>query len=192
MTVATRYAAVDTGALEGLYATTRGFTRTIAEQTATWEAALSLHGIEVARAIEDALAGYNMVLDLVTGREPLSQSWIRQLHERLLRSQTTFTVFTVLGPQTHPMPKGVYKTQPHQRRDRPGVPLYAAERYACGDVTALGGDRHRRVRRSLASGPGRLCSLRVRADPPLRRRQRARRQGLGVHLPLSRARRGPW
>lgn len=109
MTVATRYAAVDTGALEGLYATTRGFTRTIAEQTATWEAALSLHGIEVARAIEDALAGYNMVLDLVTGREPLSQSWIRQLHERLLRSQTTFTVFTVLGPQTHPMPKGVYK-----------------------------------------------------------------------------------
>jgi len=72
-----------------------------------------LHGIEVARAIEDALAGYDVVLDLVTGREPLSQSWIRQLHERLLRSQTTFTVFTVLGPQTHPMPKGVYKTQPN-------------------------------------------------------------------------------
>lgn len=113
VTVATRYAAVDTGALEGLYPTTRGFTRTIAEQTATWEAALSSHGMEVASAIEDALAGYDMVLDLVTGREPLSQSWIRQLHERLLRSQTTFTVFTTIGPQTHALPKGIYKTQPN-------------------------------------------------------------------------------
>ncbi len=37
--VATRYAAVDTGAIEGLYSTNRGFTRTIAEQTATWQEA---------------------------------------------------------------------------------------------------------------------------------------------------------
>ncbi|MGI8721800.1 MAG: hypothetical protein ACR2JG_06185 [Geodermatophilaceae bacterium] len=55
--VATRYAAVDTGAIEGLYTTSRGFTRTIAEQTATWEAALRQHGKDVERSIADALNG---------------------------------------------------------------------------------------------------------------------------------------
>lgn len=52
--VASRYAAVDTGALEGLYTTNRGFTRTIAERTANWEAALAAHP-EAAHHIRDAL-----------------------------------------------------------------------------------------------------------------------------------------
>ncbi|MBA3251865.1 MAG: Fic family protein [Geodermatophilaceae bacterium] len=111
--VATRYAAVDTGAIEGLYATTRGFTRTIAEQTATWEAALAQHGDDVAGSIADALNGYEMVLDLVTGRAPLTEAWLRQLHEVICASQETYAVFTAVGQQRQPLPKGQYKTMPN-------------------------------------------------------------------------------
>lgn len=111
--VATRYAAVDTGAIEGLYATNRGFTRTIAEQTATWEAALRQHGPEVARSIGDALNGYEMVLDLVTQARPLTEAWIRRLHEVLCASQEMFTVATELGLQEQPLPKGSYKLAPN-------------------------------------------------------------------------------
>jgi Fic family protein len=111
--VATRYAAVDTGAIEGLYTTNRGFTRTIAEQTATWEAALKQHGEHVERSIADALRGYDMVLDLVTGAAPISESWIRQLHETLCASQETYDVMTAVGMERQPLPKGVYKTMPN-------------------------------------------------------------------------------
>jgi Fic family protein len=111
--VATRYAAVDTGAIEGLYTTTRGFTRTIAEQTSTWQAALAQHGEHVRASIEDALNGYDLVLDLVTGRRPVTESWIRQLHEVLCASQTTYRVHTAVGVRDQPLPKGAYKTQPN-------------------------------------------------------------------------------
>ena len=111
--VATRYAAVDTGAIEGLYSTTRGFTRTIAEQTATWEAALRQHGGDVARSIADALTGYEMVLDLVTGSTTISETWIRQLHEVICASQETYEVMTAVGLQRQPLPKGQYKTMPN-------------------------------------------------------------------------------
>ncbi|MGL4745782.1 MAG: Fic family protein, partial [Dermatophilaceae bacterium] len=111
--VATRYAAVDTGAIEGLYTTNRGFTRTIAEQTATWEAALAQHGEHVERSINDALAGYELVLDLVTGAQPITEAWIRHLHEVICKSQETYEVFTAVGPQKQPLPKGAYKTMPN-------------------------------------------------------------------------------
>ncbi|MDQ3714678.1 MAG: Fic family protein [Actinomycetota bacterium] len=111
--VATRYAAVDTGAIEGLYTTSRGFTRTIAEQTATWEAALRQHGKDVERSIADALNGYEMVLDLVTGRSPITESWIRQLHETICASQTSYEVITAIGPQRQTLPKGQYKQMPN-------------------------------------------------------------------------------
>lgn len=113
MRVATRYAAVDTGAIEGLYTTTRGFTRTIAEQTATWEAALAQHGEHVERSINDALAGYELVLDLVTGAQPITEAWIRHLHEVICASQKTYDVITAIGLQKQPLPKGSYKTMPN-------------------------------------------------------------------------------
>mgnify|MGYP001252790070 CR=1 FL=1 len=110
--VASRYAAVDTGAIEGLYETTRGFTRTIAEQSANWEAALSAHP-EAEHHIRDALAGYELVLDAVTRREAVTQVWIRELHRTLCASQETYTVYVeVLGtltPESRPLPKGTYK-----------------------------------------------------------------------------------
>ena len=41
VSVATRSAAVDTGAIEGLYTVDRGFTKTIATQGAAWQNALA-------------------------------------------------------------------------------------------------------------------------------------------------------
>lgn len=111
--VATRYAAVDTGAIEGLYTVDRGFTRTIATEAASWEVALQQRGESVRRSIEDALNGYEYVLDAVTGNTPLSDVWIRTLHEILCASQTDYTVYTSQGPQRQQLPKGVYKTFPN-------------------------------------------------------------------------------
>lgn len=109
VTLATRYAAVDTGAIEGLYETNRDFTRTIAEQTSTWQAALAGRGEHVARSIQDALNGYEMVLDVVTARQPITEAWLRRLHEVLCASQETHEVVTAVGLQEQPLAKGQYK-----------------------------------------------------------------------------------
>ncbi len=111
--VATRYAAVDTGAIEGLYSVDRGFTRTIATQAAAWEATLRSHGEHVGKSIQGALDGYEMVLDAVTHQLPVTEAWIRRLHEVMCGSQETFTVHTELGPQQHDLPLGRYKTSPN-------------------------------------------------------------------------------
>ncbi len=114
--VASRYAAVDTGALEGLYTTNRGFTRTIAERTANWEAALAAHP-EAAHHIRDALAGYEFVLDAVTAARPVTEAWIRQLYEVLLASQDGHDVFVevagTLHRQRRALARGAYKTEPN-------------------------------------------------------------------------------
>lgn len=116
--ITTRYAAVDTGAIEGLYTVDRGFTRTIAEETATWETALDARGEPVRRSIDDALRGYEFVMDAVTGSQPITESWIRQLHETLCNSQDTYTVYTAVGEQRQDLPKGVYKSMPNSPTGR--------------------------------------------------------------------------
>src|SRR5262245_6506816 len=42
-----RAAAIDTGAIEGLYEVDRGFTFTVAAQDAAWQAAMDEHGAQV-------------------------------------------------------------------------------------------------------------------------------------------------
>ncbi len=108
--VATRYAAVDTGAIEGLYAVDRGFTRTIATEAAAWESVLHAQGDEVVRSIEDQLRAYEMVLDAVTGHTILTEAWVRRLHETICRSQETYTVYTEIGPRRQALPTGQYKS----------------------------------------------------------------------------------
>ena len=111
---ATRSAAVDTGAIEGLYQVDRGFTRTIATEAANWEVVLGAREEETQRAIEDALAAYDFVLDAATGiRGPITEVWIKQLHATICASQATHRVYTAAGPQDQPFPKGEYKTQPN-------------------------------------------------------------------------------
>lgn len=113
MTAAKRYAAVDTGAIEGLYAVDRGFTRTIATQAAAWEAVMESRGAHVRPAFDDALSGYEYVLDAATQTVGITELWIKELHEIICASQDTYTVFTVTGPQEHPLPKDRYKEMPN-------------------------------------------------------------------------------
>lgn len=111
--VVRRYAAIDTGAIEGLYKVDRGFTKTVATQSAAWQTALIAKGDKARRAIEDALAAYEYILDVTTGSTEISEMWIRSLHEVICRSQDTYVVETEVGLQDQPLPKGVYKTLPN-------------------------------------------------------------------------------
>ncbi len=117
LTEAMRSAAVDTGAIEGLYTTDRGFTRTVATQAAAWEMVADEKGAHVRRAIEDAVAGYELVLDAVTASvmTVITEAWIRSLHEVMMASQETYRVYVEAldGYQDHPLPRGQYKQQPN-------------------------------------------------------------------------------
>ena len=115
--VATRYAAVDTGAIEGLYTTDRGFTKTIATQGEFWQRALDLKGEQVRRSIEGALAGYDYVLDAVTGSAPITTKWIRELHAVITKHQKTYPVYVPgtdgFFEDQRPLPHGEYKQYPN-------------------------------------------------------------------------------
>ena len=108
-----RAAAVDTGAIEGLYETDRGFTFTIAMQIAHWETALAEKGPNVRALFESQLNAYDYVLDFATQRVPIAEAWIRELHAQVCRSQDTYQVLTEIGWQEHPLPKGEYKHLPN-------------------------------------------------------------------------------
>lgn len=113
-----RAAALDTGAIEGLYEVDRGFTFTVATQAATWELAIDQKGQNVRALFESQLAAYDMVLDFATRQAPMAEAWIRQLHAEVCRSQDTYLVQTPKGPQSQELPKGQYKHLPNHVRGR--------------------------------------------------------------------------
>jgi Fic family protein len=129
--VAKRAAAIDTGAIEGLYEVDRGFTYTVAMETAAWEAALEQKGPGVKPLFEAQLHAYDYVLDLATKAEPISEAAIRALHEEVCRAQLTYRVITAVGPQEQELPKGQYKSLPNHVRTRKGTD----HSYAPVDVT---------------------------------------------------------
>ncbi len=113
VTVAVRAAAIDTGAIEGLYHVDRGFTMSVALQTFAWELALGERGEGVRELFEAQLAGYELAIDAVTVKTALSEAWIRSLHERICAPQATYRVLTEMGLQDHALPKGRYKDLPN-------------------------------------------------------------------------------
>jgi Fic family protein len=141
--VATRYAAVDTGAIEGLYTTDRGFTRTIATQGEFWERALSERGEQVRRSIQDALNAYDHVLDAATGSVPLTAKWVRELHSIITEHQPGFTVHILVGDRVRteerPLPKGEYKRLPNNPTNKATgiVHDYAPPEDASAEVARL-------------------------------------------------------
>jgi hypothetical protein len=86
--VAVRAAAIDTGALEGLYEVDRGFTMSVALQSFAWEHALAERGEGVRAFFEAQLAGYELAIDAVTGQTPPSEAWLR-VRSSKLRTPTT-------------------------------------------------------------------------------------------------------
>lgn len=106
---ALRAAALETGAIEGLYTSSRGVTRTVALQGAMWEAALEEIGPDVRGHFEAQLDALDHVLELARQDAPVTEVWIRQLHEITCRNQDTYPVTTPLGVQQHELAKGSYK-----------------------------------------------------------------------------------
>lgn len=107
-----RAAAIETGAIEGLYETDRGFTFTAATANAV-VATLGDPDSTRARLIESQLSAYDYVLDFATAQVPIAEAWIRQLHEVICNNQDTYRVETAVGPQEQTLPKGQYKTVPN-------------------------------------------------------------------------------
>jgi Fic family protein len=126
-----RAAAIDTGAIEGLYEVDRGFTLTVAKQTTAWELAINEKGGEVRQLFDAQLGAYDFVLDLVTRKTPVTEAWIRQLHMELCKPQGKYLVQTPSGPQEQELPKGEYKIHSNHVRGRDGE-LHA---YAPVDLT---------------------------------------------------------
>jgi len=108
-----RAAAFDTGAVEGLYSTDRGFTFTVATQAAMWEDAVGRKGAKVRPLFESQLRAYDLVLDLANKAVPIAEAWIRRLHEEICFSQATYRAWTELGWQELALPKAQYKHSPN-------------------------------------------------------------------------------
>jgi Fic family protein len=129
-----RAAAIDTGAIEGLYEVDRGFTFTVAFETLTWELELVKKGENVRPLFEAQLHAYDYVLDLATKSVPISEVAIRTLHEVVCRAQETYRVQTPpFGFQEQKLPKGVYKLQSNHVYTRDG----SFHSYAPADVTPI-------------------------------------------------------
>ena len=111
--IATRAAAVETGAIENLYEVDRGFTFTVAMEALTWQAAATAKGPQFRTLFEAQLKAYDLVLDFATGRTPIAEAFVRNLHVEICRGQNTYKVITAAGPQDQALPKGVYKTNPN-------------------------------------------------------------------------------
>ncbi len=119
--IATRAAAIDTGALENLYEADRGFTYSVAFETTGWELEVAARGEQVRPLFEAQLQAYEYVLSLATGTEPVSEAAIRELHMQICAAQPTYRVETSIGPREQTLPKGVYKTLPNHVRTRKGT-----------------------------------------------------------------------
>lgn len=108
----TRMAAYDTGALEKLYETDRGITYNFAryvEQTNPVEP----HQEDALRFAQSQLDAYELTIDAVTKKTPISEAWLREIHATICSSQDTYTVITQAGKQDIELPKGEYKKSPN-------------------------------------------------------------------------------
>ncbi|HYU31707.1 MAG TPA: Fic family protein [Thermoanaerobaculia bacterium] len=143
--VAIRAAALDTGALEGLYTVDRGFTMTVAVQGLAWEQMIEERGAGIRELFEAQLTAYELVLDAATRKLPITEAGIRALHETLCAPQQTYRVLTTAGWQEHELPKGQYKTQPNH------VLLKDGTVHAYAPVDQVSAEMHRLVEQLRSS-----------------------------------------
>ena len=120
--VALRAAAVDTGAIEGLYEVDRGFTVTVAEEQPGWEAKADTKGAAFRQLFASQLRGYELARELAVGDTPINEAWIRELHSEITAGQPTYRVWVPsLGKyQQQALPRGQYKTQSNHVRQADG------------------------------------------------------------------------
>jgi Fic family protein len=142
-------AAADTGAIEGLYAHDRGFTISVATEVAAWEVELSKKPDDVRALLESQLLAYELALDAATRNTPISEAWIRRLHEVLTAAQAEHEVHVWIGDQLvrqrQTLPHGEYKRFPNHVRLRDGgfhpyAPVLATRDEMTRLVRELGSD----------------------------------------------------
>jgi Fic family protein len=108
-----RAAAYQSGAIENLHPGDRGLTMTLIDATATWQSQVNnapeAGGPLVTAFITAGVEALHMALDIATTLQPLSESWIRQLHQIACGPQQTYRVNTPEGFRERELPKGSYK-----------------------------------------------------------------------------------
>lgn len=113
VTYVTKAAAVDTGAIEKLYDTDRGFTYAVAAQVNAIDFVQNRKGDSFASHFADQLNAYEYILDHATGAKPLTQAAIRELHAILCAHQETYRIWTGENWEERALEKGAYKNQPN-------------------------------------------------------------------------------
>lgn len=118
---AMRTAAVDTGAIEGLYAVDRGFTISVISMASAWVTEIKQQkGSETAALVQAQRKAYDLALDAATGQRAMSEMWIRSFHEVVCAAQATYPVKTEHGTQQQELPRGTYKKHPNHIRKADG------------------------------------------------------------------------
>lgn len=106
-------AAVDTGAIERLYETDRGFTYAVAAQINAIDFIQSRRGDDFATHFQDQMNAHEMIVDFATETSPLVQAFVRQLHSMICANQETYTVRVNNQLLARPLIKGQYKAEPN-------------------------------------------------------------------------------
>ncbi|MCY4622275.1 MAG: Fic family protein [bacterium] len=110
--------AIETGILEGLYTLDRGITRLLIEQgidesLISHDATDGLPG-KVAAHIHDQKEAVDWLFKFVKSERPFSESFIKELHALITRSQETATGIDTLGRRVEvPLVRGAYKPWPN-------------------------------------------------------------------------------
>jgi len=126
LAVAMRAAAVDTGAIEGLYETDRGLTYTIAVQEAAWQTKMRARDERIPDFFEAQLAAYDLASEIASSARPITEVWIREVHQVVTRPQGEYEVETSQGRIRVPLPKGQYKQHPnHVKQADETIHVYA-------------------------------------------------------------------
>jgi len=118
--------AIETGAIEGVYVLDRGVTQIMIEHGI--KSSLIPHSAHnkspeyVATIIQDQAEVLDWLFDFVKGDRSLTDGFIRELHQALLRHQETVEVVDQSGRGFEKeLQKGVYKTTPNNPRREDGT-----------------------------------------------------------------------
>src|SRR5207237_858117 len=95
--VALRAAAVDTGAIEGLYQVDSHFTSSVATRKPGWEKLVEDKGTSFQSTFQSHLRAYELAAQLATAATGVTEAWIRVLHKELCGASTTYRVATPAG-----------------------------------------------------------------------------------------------
>ena len=117
--------AIETGIIEGLYTLDRGVTETLVEKGIVADyierGSTNKEPDDLVRTLYDHQETIRFVYQYIRDGEPLTRTFVRQLHEALTQNQPTYTAFNQFGSRFEtPLDRGGFKSQPNNptRPDR--------------------------------------------------------------------------